>query len=363
MVNIRIRLGNETVKVLFELLRQAYKAGDVRLIRRASTLLALSDGQSLSSVAQRQGVAVSSIYNWLKLLLLEGVAGLRVQWKGGRPCKLTATQKGRLIGLLKAGPEEAGFATGCWNTLLIQLLIKREFGVLYNAHYVAELLCNLGFSFQKARFLADHLDEAKRLQWLSETWPALLERAKRMGALILFGDEASYAQWGSLGYTWAPVGQQPLVKTTGRRKAYKIFGLIEFFNGRLFYQGSEGKFNADSYIAFLSQVLAQTQEPLFLVHDNAAYHRAAKVKQFIKEHAARLTVYHLPSYSPDYNPIEFLWRAVKRCATHNRYFPTFDLLLNSVEQALTLLAQHPEQVRSLFGFYLKYVAQPPPQAA
>jgi transposase len=363
MVRIRIRLGNETVKRLLELLRQAYKAGDVRLVRRASALLALSDSQPLSSVAVRQGVADSTLRNWLKLLLLGGVAALRVQWKGGRPSKLTATQKARLVELVKAGPEQAGFAGGCWNTLLIQLLIQREFGVLYNAHYVAELLPNLGFSFQKARFLADHLDEGKRLEWLNETWPALLKRAESMGALILFGDEASFAQWGSLGYTWAPVGQQPLVKTVGKRKAYKTFGLIEFFSGRLFFQGIEGKLNADSYIAFLSQVLAQTHEPLFLVQDNAPYHRAAKVQRFMKEHAARLTVYHLPSYSPDYNPIEFLWRAVKRSATHNRYFPAFDQLLNSVEQALQYLAQHPERVRSLFGLYLKQLAQPLPQAA
>ena len=363
MVTVRIGLSKDTVKALAEMLRQGYKAGDVRLIRRTSALLAFSDGESPALVAERQGVAVSSVYNWLKLLLLEGVAGLRVQWKGGRPCKLTATEKARLVELVKAGPEQAGFTCGCWNTLLIQLLIEREFGVLYNAHYVAELLGNLGFSFQKARFLADHLDEAKRLQWLNETWPALLQRAKSMGALILFGDEASFAQWGSLGYTWAAVGQQPLVKTTGKRRAYKTFGLIEFFSGRLFHQGIEGKFNADSYIAFLSQVLAQTHEPLFLVQDNAPYHRAAKVQWFTKEHAARLSVYHLPSYSPDYNPIECLWRVVKRCATHNRYFPTFDLLLNSVEQALEHLAQDPERVRSLFSLYLSQLAQPLPQAA
>ena len=363
MVRVRIGTIRETVKALTQTMQSAYKAADVRLIRRTSALLALSQGEPVESVAGRQAVAESSVYNWLKLFVLQGVAGLRVQWKGGRPSKLTATQKARLVELVKAGPEAAGFTCGCWNTLLIQLLIEREFGVLYNAHYVAELLGNLGFSFQKARFLAEHLDEAKRLQWLSETWPALLARAKSIGALILFGDEASFAQWGSLGYTWAPVGQQPLVKTTGKRKAYKTFGLIEFFSGRLFYQGIEGRFNADSYIAFLSQVLAQTHEPLFLVQDNAPYHRAAKVQRFMKEHAARLTVYHLPSYSPDYNPIEFLWRAVKRSATHNRYFPAFDLLLNSVEQALQYLAQHPERVRSLFGLYLKQLAQPLPQAA
>jgi hypothetical protein len=36
----------------------------------------------------------------------------------------------------------------------------------------------------------------------------------------------SFAQWGSLSYTWAPKGQQPEVLTSGKRKAYQVFGLI-----------------------------------------------------------------------------------------------------------------------------------------
>ena len=67
------------------------------------------------------------------------------------------------------------------------------------------------------------------------------------------------------------MGQQPVVKTTGRRKAYKVFGLIEFFSGRLFYRGIEGKFNGATYIAFLEWVLEQTTEPLFLVQDGAVF--------------------------------------------------------------------------------------------
>jgi transposase len=328
-----------------------------------SALLGFARGDSLESICETLGVSSASVYGWLKKLMVEDTAGLQVHWKGGRPCKLTATQKGRLVELIKAGPEAAGFPTGCWNCLLIQQLIEREFGVLYNVHYLAELLSNLGFSFQKARFLSAHLDEEKRLQWLTMVWPALLARAQALGALVLFGDEASFAQWGSLGYTWAPLGEQPVVKTTGKRKAHKTFGLIDFFGGRLFHQGIEGRFNADTYTAFLASVLAQTTEPIFLVHDNASYHRAATVKQFAKDNASRLTVYHLPSYSPDYNPIEFLWRAVKRSATHNRYFPTLDLLVNSVEEALQWFAQHPEYVHRLFSLYLNRMAQPVAQAA
>ena len=65
-------------------------------------------------------------------------------------------------------------------------LIWREFGVLYNRQYVCTLLHNLGFSFQKARFVSDHLDAAKRLTWLEEKWPAIVRAAKRRKGLILF---------------------------------------------------------------------------------------------------------------------------------------------------------------------------------
>jgi hypothetical protein len=63
------------------------------------------------------------------------------------------------------------------------------------------LLHNLGFSYQKARFVSDHLNEAKRLEWRRTRWPRILQHARQRKALLLFGDEASFAQWGSLSYT------------------------------------------------------------------------------------------------------------------------------------------------------------------
>jgi len=356
MPTVRIRPTGATRKQLELMLRQALRAGDLPLVKRVTVLLGVARGESREVATTSVGVSRATGYTWLRALLAEGPTGLRVRWRGGRPAKLTATQRQRLAEIVTAGPAAAGFATGCWHALLIQQVIEREFGVLYNVHYLAHLLHTLGFSFQKARFVADHLDAVRRATWLAYTWPGWRAQAEAAGGLLLFGDEASFAQWGSLGYTWAPIGQQPVVQTTGRRKAYKVFGLIEFFSGRLFYQGIDGKLNGQSYIAFLTGVLAQTTEPLFLVQDGAPYHRAAPVKSFFEQHRARMHVTHLPSYSPDYNPIEFLWRATKRTAMHNRYFPAFDDLLTSVEHALATLSQHPERVKALFGLYLDDLA-------
>lgn len=354
-MNVTITFCRDTVKTLNQHLQAAFRTGNLPLIKHVSALLMLADGLPIPTITQRLGVGRSTVYAWLTDFLLDRFSSLQQRKSPGRPPKLSPSQKQRLCDLVAAGPEAAGYSTGCWHSALLQALIWREFGVMYTVHYVSELLGNLGFSYQKARFVSDHLNEEKREEWLRETWPALVELARRTGALLLFGDEASFAQWGSLSYTWAVRGQQPVVKTGGKRKGYKVFGLIEYFTGRLFWHGHEGRFNAESYCCFLERVLEQTTQTLLLVQDGARYHTAAKTKEFFARHAQRLVVVQLPSYSPDYNPIEHLWRNIKRHNTHNRYFPEFSDLTNAVESALGHFQQHPEEVKQLMGTYLDEV--------
>lgn len=350
-MKLRLLFTSTTRRQLRTLWKQAYDRGNVRLVRRTSALLAYGQGQALEQIAADLSVRPETIYQWLRAFVVDRQASLGYRRPPGRPGKLSKSQKRRLHTLIEQGPLASGFSGGCWSSLLIQQVLLKEFRVLYNRHYVCALLHQLGYSYQKAKFVSDHLDPEQRKQWLAQTWPGILRQAQNVQGLLLFVDEASFPQWGTLSYTWALRSQQPEVPTAGKRKAYKVFGAAEALSGRLFYHGLEGRFNAETYQQFLRILLARTAQHLFIIQDGARYHTCASTQAFFETHRQRLTCCQLPSYSPDFNPIEHLWQTVKKEATHNKYFPQFEAVIDSVEAALRFLLYHRKQVRQILGDY------------
>jgi transposase len=357
LVSFTLQLSSFTRKHLYRRLKEAYASGSLKLVKRIHALLDLAQGQSVHDVAERLALGEQTVRDYRNQFLFKGMASLVYKSPPGRPSKLTKTQRKQLAEWIKVSPQDSGYTSGCWNTPMIQDLIWRQFGVEYHPHYLCTLLKNMGFSYQKARFVSDHLNEAKRLEWRQTKWPQILRNARQKKALLLFGDEASFAQWGSLSYTWAPKGQQPEVPTSGKRKGYKIFGLIDYFSGQFFYKSQTGRFNSESYAAFLLDVLAQTKKHVIVIQDGARYHTSKAMQQFFDAHADRLTIEQLPAYSPDFNPIEHLWKKVKREATHLKYFPEFTDLQQEVDRALLHFAQTPSEITVLMARYCEKLGQ------
>ena len=100
-------------------------------------------------------------------------------------------------------------------------------------------------------------------------------------------------------------------------------------------------------------MLEQISGLIILIQDGAKYHASAAIKPFFAAHADRLTLFQLPTYSPDFNPIEKLWKKIKQTDTHLQYFETFEALTAKVDQALVKFANAREEILSLFGLDAK----------
>ena len=338
---MKLKVSKETVEKLEKELVLGQSLNNNRLYRRVLSMLLIAKGEKAKKIAEIVNVSIRTVFRWLERFMWERFNWLsNYHYKGrGRKPKLNKIQKKKLYRIIDQGPEKYGFNCGVWNSAMILKVIIKEFKVIFNPRYLCEMLKKMGLSYQRAKFVSDRLDDEKhqkkRKEWEEVIWPGILAKAEKLNGVILFEDEVSFPQWGSLARTWAPKGKQPVVKTCGKRKGLKMFGVIEFKGGDFEYMECDGRFNGESYIEFLKQVLKKYSCPVLLIEDGAPYHRSKLMKEFknMTEQENRLFTFQLPSYSPDKNPIEKLWKNTKRDATHMKYFPAFEDLRKAVVNA------------------------------
>jgi len=250
---MRVQISGDTIKRLEQERKTSEPMNNLKLYRIIWCLMALHDEKPIGSIAELLNISTRTVRNWLSQFMLarfSWLMGHHYQGRGRKP-KLKKEQKEKLYKIIVDGPEKYGFECGIWNAAMIVEVIQKEFHVTYNPRYLCALLGKMKLSYQKGVFVAAVLDDEehqkKRNEWVEKTWPEILQKANSKQAIIVFVDEVSFAQWGSLGRTWAPLGKQPKVVTCGKRKGLKMFGAIEFKTGAFRYLECNSKFNGDFY--------------------------------------------------------------------------------------------------------------------
>ena len=139
--------------------------------RRRRVITFLRQNLSLHEIARRIGCHASSVLRWRNALQAGGPGALKAKPAPGRPPRLTAQRKARLVRLLRAGAMAEGYRTELWTTQRIAELIERRLGVRYHRNHVGKLLHQLGWSPQKPERRAVERDEAAIARWKREGWP------------------------------------------------------------------------------------------------------------------------------------------------------------------------------------------------
>jgi transposase len=128
----------------------AQTKGECRLLEdRCRRAMALLDaGRSLNEVGRQIGCNPSSVMRWRDPRRQAGFDGLRVRFSPGRPLKLRAAQRKRLVRLLLKRPMAQGYRTNLWTTARIAKMVEREFGVSYHPDHIGRLIHSLGWTPQ-----------------------------------------------------------------------------------------------------------------------------------------------------------------------------------------------------------------------
>jgi transposase len=145
-----------------------------------------------------------------------------------------------------------------------------------------------------------------------------------------------------------PEDKDPVLRMAPTRKSMALFGAVHLREGRLVTQ-LEKTFNAITFQDFLANLLShrQRERKTVVILDNAKYHHAKVLRPFLEVHRDRLVLEFLPSYSPELNPIERVWKLTRRLCTHNTYFDQIEHLTETVTRQLSLWAAPNETLRRL----------------
>jgi transposase len=315
---------------------------------RVNAIRLLSQGYTKAEVARILDVTESSVYGWQKSYRAGGLAALSTKIASGRKRLLTDKQLLQLSGWLRRDPRQLELDFGLWTRKLVRELIRRKFGIDYSEQNVGRILKMLGFSPQRPLYQALERDEGKRRVWMEETFPAIKERAGKEGAKIFFADEAGCRTDHHAGTTWAPIGQTPAVKGTGKRESIGMISAVSM-RGAMHWMVFEGTMNSELFTGYLDRLIHDIRGKIFLIVDRVGYHTSKETREWVRRHENRIELFFLPSYSPDLNPDEWVWKNVKNDNIAKVVPQRQGHLFEIADRALRMLRATPAKIRSFFA--------------
>ena len=173
----------------------------------------------------------------------------------------------------------------------------------------------------------------------------LLADARAGQAQVFFVDAAHFVMGSFLCCVWCWV--RLFLRGGSGRKRYSVLGAWNAVTRELVSITTDGTVSAETMGALLRKIAALgLQGPITLVLDNARYQHCALVMELAK--SLNIHLQFLPSYSPNLNLIERLWKFIKKQVLYGRHYETFADFRAAIDGCLAKIpTEHREQLQSL----------------
>lgn len=316
-------------------------------IRTRAVSAVVNDGLAISEVARAYGTNRSTVHRWLTRFSVKGEAGLERCPVPGRPRKVADLDCDALIEIVLCPASAFGYETDFWTTRRLVQVIYDQFGVTISKQTVMRRLHEAGLSYQKPEREYFELSEDDREEWRRKNLPRIHRAVRKYKAILYFQDEANVSLTALLGRTWGACGFTPKQRVTGKRGGVAALSAITSL-GHLIFRLHDKRIASDEVIDFLAQMLRHhPKRHLVVVMDQAPPHVSKKTKAYI-ETQTRLHVFHLPKYSPDWNPDEKVWNHLKHQELKGHQAKTKAELHSLTENKLTAMSEDASLLKGIF---------------
>lgn len=205
--------------------------------------------------------------------------------------------------------------------------IKNCFGIEFHRNSVVSLLHRLKFNYKKLITIPSGYDADVQKEW-KETYEEFCENLKE-DEVILCVDGVHPQHNTKTTCAWIKEGQHKTIPSNSGRQRININGAYNPYNQDIIFR-TEKTINADSTIELFKDIenFYPNKATIYIVRDNARYYSNAKVLKYLEN--SRIEIIPLPTYSPNLNLIERLWKILRKDVINNVFYDKFKLFKEAI---------------------------------
>jgi transposase len=198
--------------------------------------------------------------------------------------------------------------------------IEAMTGIRRSPGRVHAFLKQMGMKCLKVGMIPAKADVEAQEKFKKEKLEPILEEAKAGKRTVFFVDAAHFVLAAYLGMIWCFVRQ--FIRAPAGRQRFNVLGALNAITHELVMVTNDTYINADSVCQLLVQIAElQLGVPITLILDNARYQKCRVVMELASK--LNIELLYLPTYSPNLNLIERLWKFIKKKCLYSVYYPNF----------------------------------------
>ena len=270
---------------------------EVRADRRKLAFRQLNKGWDKYQISELVEVHFKTVEDWIKRRSEIEKNNYRGKKRGRQDDQrlLEEEKQKEILEIIKnSTPEKHDVAAYLWSRKAIAEYIEKRYNIVLNLQRVSHYTNLWGLSPQRPKKQATEQDPEKVKKWLEETYPNILEQAKKSKGEIQWGDETNLNINTNYQRTYSIKGETPVLKIPAQKISYSMVSSISN-QGKLRYMVYKGGMNAKLFKKFLQRLIKDSDKKIFLILDNLKVHHAKIIQAWQKQNSDKIEIFFPPS--------------------------------------------------------------------